>query len=372
MYQLFNKDTHLSESYRVSPRFPYIVDRFDLNFNRYVAYYRGSAFRTPNNHILNRLIFNLAVPYDNDPVEYTISIAGRISTLSSLLHVASQYSGKTELTHYFYSDIVNKGDPYKGGEYIALNEDPFDVTDAVMNWESLEPVKVRSHGVSHLDMDIPDGSPMCDDCGTATVDINVPMLALQYQMWKKVELTKPREERSRLGHFTYQYPLLNMLHSHLNVALFNQYYLDLMGTPHTTSIRRHVVQVAKFDKYIDKAIDENNQYVLTHSKRFETIIDNMRLIWGDLKDTIMIPDPIISQQIAWYYTISRIPYMSYLLYVDLGNGGNSQRDTLGKIQKYNQRIFNTGTFRSNLGTKAALYWEAVVDENITDVVNVLL
>lgn len=371
MQLLFEEKSAAQLGYVGLPELRYIRERCTLNLTKLTRYYRGSVKHTRSNHILVRLLASLAVVYNGDDENYIYAVASRVGHISASLHLASSYYGKNRLTNYFYggTDLIKSEDaPNAFGEHIVLHREEFDLGWAKANWEDLEPVKVLRHGVSDIEPVVPDGIPFCINPGIAVIAINVPMLALQWQYWKRRELKKDPGTRKTVAHFAYQYPMVNMMRSHMDVAYFNKIYFGVLGEdrPNAVVSRKQTIAMSPTDTFVDKIVAKQVEYLTSRrTMHYDSLLATIPMIFSDsLWEVARWPEMLNNRQVTWALFVSQLPYLGFLastayLREDVSNGPFNNKIIINM-----QRLNSSRSLLYNYSKAREQYWLAEMNDRV--------
>lgn len=325
------------------------VKRFtDNNLNVLRRYYRSREFSVKNEHLLAQLLMHVNASFNRDIQSFVDVIGQDTDRLASVFRLVSPsveqpkvYAGE------FYNPAVK--------EIIILHAEPFNVNKAWREWDQITPVKVHAHGFDDFSMALCTGDypHTPTDTDYAVISINLPMLALQYRAWWQ-KFNRDLEHPRTLQNFCHDYPILNMLTRHLEIALLNRTWRTWLGTAVTPFENPHNVVINDISNVMDKlmvarahVLDSNNYsfeqlYHTFHGLRFST--------WSNFVRTIDLP-PVIT--VRWALELQFIPHVKYYLeYLDRKKI-NLNRSELTIIERTLQRARYNGILskveRINLG-----------------------
>jgi len=216
MYQLLNRTTRFENSPFAFPRMDYLRGRVNENYQRYVTERTSYPGRVDSSHLLSKILISLNVEFSGDLVKYMSDCEISARRMCSGLGIASSFSKGT---------LFTEGVFYPGCPEIILysRDESYTVMDLWRGWKDLQAVTVVNHPISDLTM-VELGvknSITIDKPDLAVINIDIPLLAAQWKMWQAANPGKLIEA------FLTQVVLLNMVKSHLNVALFNKLMVDL-------------------------------------------------------------------------------------------------------------------------------------------------
>lgn len=291
------------------PDWRYVRDGLTKNLQTVQDYYRRFASHIDGSHFLLKLIYSAGVNR-NTPIErYYDYLMARFSGTAS----ANKMTGPTS-TGYLFKGVFYGPRVY---EILLADDDSFDPVWAVENWQSLKPIRVLHHPVTSLRMRIPDGLMHTTDEGVAVIAINIPMLMIQYREYRKFEEARaelsgenPRSDPM----FIYNYPLANMMGSHLDCAIFNRLYNRLMNIPNGTDITQHSFFIPNYDIFLDRVQEKQIENLKnTTIQRFDGLMKQIPLIEkSDLSEFAVLPDIAKTRQVVWGLVLARLQLLSFL------------------------------------------------------------
>ena len=291
------------------PDWRYVRDGLQRNLQLVQEYYRRFASRIDGSHFLLKLIYSAGVSR-NTPIErYYDYLMARFSGVAMANKMTSPVSTGALFDGVFYGQNVK--------EVLLACDDDFNPFEAEQNWQSLVPIRVLTHPVTSLRMRVPDGTVNTTDEGVAVIAINIPMLLIQYREYRKAEEARSLEtgESPRSDPmFIYNYPLANMMASHLDCAIFNRLYNRLMNIPDGTPITKHSFFMPDYEIFLDR-VQEKQIELLRNSTvhRFDGLMKQIPLVTEtDLSTFAHLPDVAPTRQVAWGLVLSRMQLLSFL------------------------------------------------------------
>ena len=311
MQNFFGLEKGGNEGTPIIPDWNYLRSGLQGNLETVTSYYRLYAGKVDGSHFLIKLIYGVGVtrslPLDRFYANATAKTQG--------IAMANKMTCSVNNGNIFDGVFYGKGVK----EIIIGHDDAFDYEDAAANWQDLQPIKVLKHPKSDLALNIPDGTTTSNEKGTAVIAINIPMLALQYREWKYIE--DMRAERAGdspkgITHFIFNYPLTNMMSSHLDVCIFNRIYNLLNGIPFGESRVKHPFYMTDFTKRLNDIQMRQLDILRGSMKKFNTLLRSIPLVSvPTLADLAALPEVAPTRQVIWALTLSRLSMLSFLFKV---------------------------------------------------------
>lgn len=311
MQNFFGLDKGGNEGTVTVPDWNYLRSGLQANLETVTSYYRIFAGKVDGSHFLIKLIYGVGVTRSLPLDRFYANAVARTQGVAMANKMTCSVNNGNIFDGVFYGTGTS--------EVIIGHDEAFDYEDAAVNWQNLQPIKVLKHPKSDLALNIPDGSVTSSEKGTAVIAINIPMLALQYRQWKYIEdLRAERAADSPKGitHFIYNYPLTNMMSSHLDVCIFNRVYNLLNGIPFGESRKKHPFFMTDFSKRLNDVQMRQLDILRGSLKKFNTLMRTIPLVSvPTMAELAILPEVAMTRQVIWALTLSRLSMLSFLFKV---------------------------------------------------------
>lgn len=306
MYTLFNEPSGLNLKQIKSVKFEYIKRGHRMNLDRVISHYRSANHAVKSNHLLVRLIHSLPGIGNDDIHRYMERMEFATNELAQSFRLTSPVSvGKSIYPGVFYGTDSE--------EIIIVNNEEFDVSEAIVNWEELEPVRFLRHPKTDLNLEIPMGTSTSEEKGPTVTTINLPMLALQYYYWRKNE-EETREVQRTVMQYVAGYVLPNMLKSQMDLAYLNIFIKTVNGEIVPQTKESHPFYL---NSRYHETLEGVNEIIYKQIKRklsFVEILEGVDgLVSKKLRDAIVLPRIPMTRQVIWALVITRLPIINFLL-----------------------------------------------------------
>lgn len=306
--------------------------RFDLN--KIIQYRRGLVRRVPADHLLLRLLETLGVSVHQTDQEYVWEVSDNALRIANAFQLTSMWGhGHPFTPGIFYGPDMN--------EVLIANLDDFDVKEAVVAWEDLQPIRVISHPYNDLALPTLDGKGegLEGIPGWAVFAVNIPMLALQYKCWVAAYVTG-KEDPAPNTLFLGQYPLANLLHSHLDLSLYNR--LQALDFEEPTQVLKNTnpfylnfQQAGQLDRTVNYALD----FMDRASYSFDDWLDCVpQVSASNVHHWLALPDLAFVSQTEWAIFLARLPTMAWLLRHNAKVGSHRNTEYIVNIRRWVQRM----------------------------------
>lgn len=336
MQSFFGFETGSNEGTALIPDWNYLRSGLQANLETVTSYYRTYAGKVDGSHFLIKLIYGVGVTRSLSIDRFYATAVAKTQGIASANKMTCSVSNGEVFDGVFYGKGVH--------EIIIGHDDAFDYDDAAEKWQSLQPIKVLKHPKSDLALNIPDGTETSREKGTAVIAINIPMLALQYRQWKYIEdmrAEKAGDSPKGITHFIYNYPLTNMLNSHLDVCIFNRIYNLLNGIPFGESRVKHPFYMTDFTKRLNDIQMRQLDNLRGSTRRFNSLLKMIPLVSeSTLADLAKLPEIAPTRQVVWAMTLARLTMLSFLFKVTKLRPREVNASEVNRIQ-WNLSLYKT-------------------------------
>jgi len=321
MYRLFTSRPVNKKGTVLFPDFFYASTGLKQQAFKIVSHYRANRYMVRSNHILTRLVDTISVQYTGDPYDYVRRVNNELPTLAMALHLTHE-SNRGLVHHHAFFDRDST-------EIIMINSEPFSFDNIKNNWKDLEPVKVLRHPHCDTNMVVFNNSVDPNYYSTSkgdnndslyVISINVAMLGLQYALWNKEQLDKTNTNigMESAVNFVAMYPLVNMIYSFLDYAIFNRLVNVVNDRPNPPTRNQHSFMVINYYDRIDRTI--NGLVEIFKKRRIDFATTLMTIPAVDKKDMFDVLFPKIDVrptiQVIWALNVAVLPTISTLLKLD--------------------------------------------------------
>ncbi len=353
MQQFFNQKVKSSRLAPRSPSWDYVQAGLDRNLQTVQRYYKIRPFSVKSNHILVRLLNSLGVAHDQN-----------LERFHDIVEAKSPYLGMTfKMTSSIHKGILHDGLFYGEGtqEVIFATSEYFNPYLVEKHWQDVSAVTVLDHPRSDLDMLLPTGRKSTNETGIAVIAVNVPMLAVQYRTFSKIQFERMQTGISPLttAQFVHMYVLPNMVASHLDVALFNRAVNLTTGAPMGVSTSKHRFPLIDYTARVDKVYSDLTKFIHTNDRDFYTILESFPAVSVPSMLTVnRLPDQAPTRQVAWAEVLTRLKALDWLTKISPDHGVRYNRSELNYFVREFVRNVSDNTFGHMLD--AGAYMDSVL------------
>jgi hypothetical protein len=344
MLGLFNNTNPTKQAIIKPPDWPYVKAGLIRNVGTVISYHRKYPTAVKSNHFLVRLLQSISVPQSLNLERYHANVDAMAMTFSMAFRMTSSiYKGQI-FNNVFYG-------PDSREIIIAVNN-LFDFQKAHENWENIRAVEVFRHDMSDLSLAIPDGKDNWSESGVAVIVINIPMLAVQYRAFRQMETyysaITGASERSVMQ-FIRQYVLPNMLHSHLDNAIFNRINNLLIGAPLGVGKAKHPYYLTPYEEKLNRVHHTLINHFEDTNKDFNTIMDTIPLVNKPaLRELARIVDTAPTMQITWALAMMRLPILKTLIGFARKNALRKNQTEMNQVKRFVRNLRNNHTLEAML------------------------
>lgn len=317
MYTLFNSELKIRRTSITLMAFDYIKrELMNVQVDRYKQYRAINPGYLKSDHILQKILAMVDIPFDGDLPDYYLRVGSIVNRIAGQMGFCNaSHHGRVRNKSHFYGKGVNE-------IIIAVASDDLTPAQIWFNWREMSPVRVLSHPITGCGIIELDGSNDFKGVpigATAVLEVNIPLLACQYHLWRMATSSSAPEGYSfPVAHFLTQVIIPNMLPSHLDVAVGNTLHSLIGGTGYVQVESDMPFYTA--DLY-PKLIKHLNDLVTRFSNQtlpYRDIIDNIPVFGNEAySQTIKMPDIAFTNQAIWALTIARLPLIAMLLAFDV-------------------------------------------------------
>lgn len=341
MYNLFNEPLGTQPKELTFNRLDYLINQQRSNLKRVEDYYKNQSGSVKSNHILVQILQTLPVDPNLPTHQYLFMISDYIDEIASTFNLAySTNYGSALNESAFLSDNVE--------EIIILNKERFDNGNVSSKWKDIKAIRFLSHPGTDLNLDLPNGQNYSGPGGVSVITINLPLLALQYRLWK--ESVKHLENTPTTMQFIYRYVLPNMINSYQDVSMFNITYKLFIGEKLENINDHHPFYLNSF---YEETIEEIGEVIRTRLKRKESFYEFLEAtsLMGDksLRKVIELPKLPKTRQVIWSLILARLFLADMLIIWDLRTGGSHNKEEIKKLKRSLKQITNDKNISSILG-----------------------
>lgn len=310
-------------------------------------YHSRSSLTLNNDHILVQLLrsmdFRLGTPLED---------------VVGACYARGPYVGK----HFGLTSSISEGRPfyktfYSGGtgypEYI-LNEpmvdiDPFGDSE---EWRHLNPFRVLYHSNTDFHFLLPKGGTMPYLGGFSVIQIDLVLLVLQYQQYKKEQLSKGSESASTSpSSFLVREALPKLFEGGFCVTIMNN-ALSESGWIVDSGIPYPPVSLPDMTTQLKVICKEINQRTKKRGIDYQRALENIPLpLYGNGKAFMQLPRIPLTSQVHWLLWLCRFTYIQRLIELGGRRGIASNRGHISQLKSdLSQVMANKAYLRFKSGT----------------------
>lgn len=365
MYTLFNNPRSIRQTNVTVFGLDYVRKvLMDTQMDRYKQYRGMSPGYLKSDHILMRILQSINVEFVGDLPDYYLQVGQIVNRMAGQMGlVTAAHRGKVIKDGYFYGKGISE-------ILIANSNDEVTIADIWFNWRSLSSIRVLSHPVYGLDMVELDGSNPFTTAlpgSIAVLEIDIPLLACQYQLWRMAVGTDSSGFVQPVQHFLTGMVIPNMLPSHLDAATVNTVHHLLGATDLVTGNSDMPFHTTDLWPRLSKGLGEVVERLTKQNTTYIDMLSNIPVFSVDGKnglDVVKLPDIAHTNQAVWALTIARLPYIAMLLKIDAVSD-NVRNDSEKNRIRRSLIEAESGKYLSNqIPKEVAEHIARYIDENI--------
>lgn len=358
MYELFHEGP-TQQGGLVFPEFRRVKEGLRRSIVEVQKYRLDNPMSLTATHPLIRLLLSLNVPLSLPPDVYCDRVAEVTYALARNLQFTSSVSrGKLHTPSMFYGDNVS--------DIVLVHDEAFDLYEIESRWKDLHPIRVLYHPQTDLRLHVPDGKVASSESGMAVISINLPMLAVQYRMWRQWERGVVAQESPRtVMMFLQAHPLPNMLASHLDCAIFNRLFALYFGMEMPEVRTRHPFYLIDWRKEVDAVLLKYLDAAAARRMDFNAMVDTMPTAGYDTRyETLRWPEMPFTYQVTWALVIARLATVMFLVRFGADNTIARNRQELNQLNRFIVRLRQMKALEPNLPPAELAVVNSVIDAGI--------
>jgi len=363
MYDIFNAIRPGTRPVAIDPNWNYVKEGLLRDLQKVLDYHHTRPTAVKSDHILVRLLQTIPVSKTLDNYTYYQHVSYIADELSQAFRFTSSVGeGKT-----FDGTFYGQG----SCELLISTEFDDDVERQAKKWEDIQAVKVLRHDLTDLSFTLPDGNYDSPENNMAVIGINIPLLALQYKMFRENEdVLNPSDDSERsVMMFVRMYAITNMMPSHLDQVIINRFLSRAKGWSVSDMPNKHSFHLVQYEKRVEETINEMFPSLYDVNKDFYTLMDTIPTpASGNMTNFSLMPNNVPTMQIKWALSIARIPELELLVRL-AGQNGNAKNGTeMNAVKRSINWMENNGHLRGVLPHHMYMYVRQELDV-ITDVID---
>lgn len=327
MLTLFETTNTFNVGIVTHPEFSYLRDGLKRELRKFELYYRRNAMVVRSSHLIVQMLQSLHVSTHYDPDTYVNLASDQVVPLAKAFKLTTPSTNGKLHSGVFYGPDVK--------EVILLTNTPLPLDLSYDRWFSLSAIKVIDHPFDSLGLWVPDGLKEIEGEGYATIEINLPTLALQYIRWKEVRgLDLIQESIPSLMQFVHRFVLPNMMKSHLDIAIVNRAISHFDDEIPSGEYPNHPFHVTKFDRQFDRVMDSLVTKIEKRNLSFPQLLRAIPTVSSpDAFATLKLPKVAKTRQVDWALNLSRLRHLAWLVKVTSDMGGYANSDWKNKVRR---------------------------------------
>lgn len=328
MYQLFSQLYTATNAIIRPPGMELVRRTYEREINKIKEWRHNRVSAVKSNHLLVRLLDTASIPVEYDLDRY-MEVA---VTRSPYVARHFNFTGSIHYGAFFEGVFYGPGNL----ELILFSDEEFDYRNSINDWQQITAVNVLLHPISDLGLFLPNGSHNSTDTGLVVIEINLPLLLIQYRYFLLEQLGKTSTADTSLlstAHFVSQYVLPNMLTSHTELVILNRLMNLYYGAPMGSALQRYPFAVIdysdKMDRVLQDIIKRMKDRPLSYFANLKTI---PTIFASDMQEALQMPDLAPTRQVWWALLLSRFRIMTFLIDIGGSKGQIANRSLINRLQ----------------------------------------
>ena len=342
MYRLLRNKSTIERGTRQPPSVHDTYARVRTGVEDAKVWLREQAFTVDSDHPLLSALLLLAPDPKMDLLEYHSLMAARVTEVARSMDASTTvFVGKLRKESFLY------GKGYT--EAIVATEFNYNLMDAEVNWESWKSLRIRQHPVTELSVPSFLTMNQFKETGRVVLEVDLVALAVQYRQWFLKWYNPEEDSIPSVRRFITDYPLVNAIEDHINVAVFNRLLGILNGNPLADHQRLIPNLVIDYTKRVDRYLLDRNSLLIDGPGHYEYMMDTVLLPYGDIWDMIKLPSVGINRQTTWVINLIRMRVFEWLVKIDYMGFRSNNGHHRNLIRRAIISAGNNGTFKDAMG-----------------------
>lgn len=299
---------------------------------RYKDYRRANPGYIKSNHLIIRILDSINVQFDGDFLDYYNKVNAQVGRMAGQMGIATSAHHGRPMDGTFYGKQVT--------EILIATTTSLSFRQILDQWDNLPAVKALSHpirGTTLLDLDgtleVP--LPYRNSPQVAVLQIDIPLLACQYQLWKLANrITSPKPDQVPDEYFVASIVIPNLLTSHLDIAVLNSMAYQ-SGVDGFFEVKSNLpFNITDLSSRYDRAIDDILRRFQVQTLTFTDILRNIPTFGAkNMFEAIQLPDIAFTNQVLWALTAARLNLIAFLLRINVGNNNAKNDAAINRIRR---------------------------------------
>lgn len=360
MYNLFKSVTTNRAASFVFPMFTYVQDTLLRDVDKLIEFRRLNPKAIRSDHLLVKTLQSLNITFDGNIDIYRGYVEARTAQMSGGLGYTSHlYRGKP-----FYGRQAQ----FYGGKTVEIAiaaDDDFDLRNARETWKDWQPVRILAHPRSDITIETLDASNRFTESGVCVIEVNIPMLACQYQLWKEEQQRLMVQIPRNTAHFVTMYPLTNAVYSHLDVSIFNRLSKRLYKEAVGKADRAVPFYTVDQSRRIDDVCDDIMARFTKTTLPWEDVLRNIPSLQGtSMLEVHRLPKMPRSNQVLWALIAARLNLVAFLVRLRAVTKDYKNVDEVTLIRRWLVDIESGKLLSNGLPSTLSTYFDKFITNRI--------
>lgn len=336
MYALFRDAPNRKLGQTIDPTLNYVRRQYSTLIRDVQNYYRNAPKYVESNNLFALIIQQFEISATMNDGEWVNHVERWVRGIIPKLGIVSP---------------INKGKVYTKGitlgpqaeEVVVASYEKFRTEGLGKDWRDLKPVRYLYH--TRTDMMLPIMNNSTPGKAFGVLSINIPMLMVQYRYWRRWQKSLGIVQLENAYRFVGSILLPSMIESFLDIAFFNRLDRESQGIPNPKFPSPHPFYITDLSDRLKKIEESINFEAILKGIEIEGLsaITPM-IVKPNLFEVLKLPREPVTYQNQWALTMSRLPYIRYLVRMVMRNHGYDASQIhavmIDLIEGSNDQIFN--------------------------------
>lgn len=340
--------------------FNYALGIIEKDVEKFLERCRRVPVAVRSDHQLVRTLQSLNVLYKGDLAAYRGYVESMMNSISGRLgYSCDRYKG----TPFFSTRAQFYGN--RTIEILIADEADFDLRGIEDRWEDLRPVRVLSHPRSDVTIEYLDGKSKFTESGICVIEVNVPMMAVQFQLWKARQRRLGQQTTIDPAFFVGTYVIPNMVWSHLDVSIMNRISRQFFNESYGRSDFNNPFYVTDMSSRIDDFAKKFNELMAKDTTDWYDLLRNIPAMSApDMLEVHRLPKMSFNSQSIWSLFAARMNLVTYLLGVRKRSNSYKNQAEIVMIERVLLDCKSSKYLSNGLPRNLASYYENYINSRV--------
>lgn len=351
MFELFNSPIFRQSGYITATGWNQAKTMLNAEYLKIERYHRSNITFVQNNHFLLRLL-ETDIP-SGDINKVAMDLSDSFDSRMSTLGIGSPF-GRPDFSvnSWFYNKRTY--------EILLQDASLFNAEDVYENWQDARPITVLHHPFNDMSMAYPNGKHVSNaEPGYAVISINPAKLLIQFKGYID-HCVKEKKPIQSPNIWLSQYPIFNMLSSHIDIALRNRLIATFNGDGLQGFRNIYPLGINNPTSYVDAALASVIKNIGTQPLKFDRVLELIPAFSAASQRSVTpFPFNAITHSTEWIHEVARAPLLDFLVRYSKRYPNFENNDYINDIKRSLVELEMDKSIPNNAASSARKYIESL-------------